>query len=485
MRPIAPCCEPLAGRLSFSGSANCIGPPSLSAGSRDFLLPRLPRSRTSFVRPTRRIVVRYGPAEMRIRQVRHEFDASDEPLFALDFFAGSGLVRLGLESSFQTVWANDNCPKKAAVYRANFRPDDLNLQNVEAVAGCHLPSADLAWASFPCQDLSLAGNLRGMKIGTRSGLFWEWIRVLDALNAAGKHPSVVCAENVVGFLSADNSKHFKAAYGALRERGYNVGAVVVDARMFLPQSRPRAFLIAATSEISLKGLTQMAPSAPFHSAPVIRAANAVNDRGWTWWALPIQAGRVPRFADLYERDAPCDSASKTSELLAMLSSQNRAKLRAALETGGLLIGTGYRRTRATDGGGKAQRLELRFDGLAGCLRTPDGGSSRQVVLIVEKGRVRSRLMTVRECARLMGAPDKFNIPGSYNDGYRAMGDAVAVPVTRFLARHLLASVITSKAANGYHFKTGQWETTVGNKVLYSHRDRSIKRVLVHSPFSCF
>jgi DNA (cytosine-5)-methyltransferase 1 len=121
----------------------------------------------------------------------------------------------------------------------------------------------------------------------------------------------------------------------------------------------------------------------------------------------------------------------------MLSLQNRRKLDGALAARSLLIGTGYRRTRPCNGIGKVQRLELRFDDIAGCLRTPDGGSSRQVVLIVEKGQVRSRLMTVRECARLMGAPDEFRIPGTYNQGYRAMGDAVAVPVTAFLARHLL------------------------------------------------
>ena len=100
-------------------------------------------------------------------------------------------------------------------------------------------------------------------------------------------------------------------------------------------------------------------------------------------------------------------------------------------------GTAYRRTRPDENGIRTQRLEVRFDGVAGCLRTPNGGSSRQTVILVEKGVVRSRLMTVRECARLMGTPDTYRIQGTYNDGYRAMGDAVAVPVTRWLKRHLL------------------------------------------------
>ena len=97
---------------------------------------------------------------------------------------------------------------------------------------------------------------------------------------------------------------------------------------------------------------------------------------------------------------------------------------------------GYRRTRS----GK-QVLELRFDNLAGCLRTPEGGSSRQIIVIKKNGELRSRLLTVREAARLMGAPETYKIPGSYNDGYKALGDAVAVPVATWLAQHLLSPLV--------------------------------------------
>src|SRR5262245_32122373 len=277
-----------------------------------------------------------------------------------------------------------------------------------------------------------------MRRGTRSGLFWQWIRVLDDLKDADKRPPVLCAENVVGFLSADGGRHFKAAYEALRGRGYAVGALIVDARVFLPQSRPRTFLIAASSELSREGLTQTDPALPFHTAPVVRAARFVNDPDWVWWSLPAPTDPAPRFVDLCELDAPCDPESRTNELLALLSTRDRIRLNAVVGTRDILVGTGYRRTRNTDGNGKAQRLELRFDGLAGCLRTPDGGSSRQIVLIIDNGKIRSRLMTARECARLMGANDDFQLPGSYNNGYRAMGDGVAVPVTRFLAMHLLS-----------------------------------------------
>jgi DNA (cytosine-5)-methyltransferase 1 len=367
-------------------------------------------------------------------------------LTALEFFAGSGLVRLGLEPQFVTAWANDNCPKKAAVYDAN-ADNALHVGSIVDVDGSTLPAADLAWASFPCQDLSLAGNLTGIHKGTRSGLFWEWLRVLDELAAAGKKPPVLVAENVVGFLVAHDGSHFKRAYAALKERGYLAGALVVDARHFLPQSRPRAFIVAVSRDLPIDGLARVDPASPFHPDLLVRASRFVKDDEWIWWSLPSPSGDIQMFADLCDRDAEIDSREKTTALRAMLSPHNRRKLERAIVSGTYLVGTGYRRTRPDARGRSAQRLELRFDGVAGCLRTPEGGSSRQVVVMVDQGRVRTRLMTVRECARLMGAPDTFEMPGSYNDGYRAMGDAVAVPVVRWLTRHLLAP-LARRARNG-------------------------------------
>ncbi len=154
---------------------------------------------------------------------------------ALEFFAGSGLVRLGLAPEFESLWANDICAKKRDVYVANHPWDKFHLGDIQDVQGQNLPEADLAWASFPCQDLSLAGNLGGMKTGTRSGLFWEWIRVLQELNKHGKRPQILVAENVVRFVVANQGKHFKLAYRALRDLGYMVGAVVIDAKNFALQ----------------------------------------------------------------------------------------------------------------------------------------------------------------------------------------------------------------------------------------------------------
>ena len=86
--------------------------------------------------------------------------------------------------------------------------------------------------------------------------------------------------------------------------------------------------------------------------------------------------------------------------------------------------TAYRRMRAG-----RQRLEVRFDGLAGCLRTPRGGSAKQIVVVVDRGVLRMRWMTPREYARLQGADD-YTLPENTIQGLFGFGDAVCVPVIR-------------------------------------------------------
>ena len=127
----------------------------------------------------------------------------------------------------------------------------------------------------------------------------------------------------------------------------------------------------------IRELAQGGPGAPFQPDLLVRASQFVNDSEWVWWSLPRPSSQVGKFDDLCETQAVCEAAEKTASLRAMLSPHNRRKLDRAIASGDWLVGTGYRRTRPDTRGRKVQRLELRFDGLAGCLRTPDGGSSRR------------------------------------------------------------------------------------------------------------
>jgi len=343
----------------------------------------------------------------------------------LDFFAGSGLVAEGLKGFFQTVWANDICEKKAKVFCANHDKKVFHLGSIEDVKGDDLPQALLSWGSFPCQDLSLAGNMAGLS-SSRSGLVWQWLRVMDELP---KRPPLAVAENVVGLISAAKGEHYRKLHNALIERGYKVGAVVLDASHWVPQSRKRVFVVAVKADIPTE---QFETSQPVwsHPASIIRAAEGLNR--WVWWNLPRPPERKKKLDDLIEFSAPCDEPEKQERLLTMVPEKHREKMTAASENGRAVF-PGYKRIRHGQ-----QVLELRFDGVAGCLRTPEGGSSRQFLVIKDNGSFRTRLLTVNEAAALMGAPKNYKLPGTYNDGYKAMGDAVAVPVSRYLAEKLLS-----------------------------------------------
>lgn len=160
--------------------------------------------------------------------------------------------------------------------------------------------------------------------------------------------------------------------------------------------------------------------------------------------MPVPTEAPPLFSDQIEEepaDVPWHTPAETRKLLAMMSPLNRAKVKTAQTQGRRVVGGVYRRTRPDAQGRKVQRAEVRFDEVAGCLRTPAGGSSRQIILVVEGERVRSRLLSGREAARLMGLDDDYVLPARYNDAYHVAGDGVVAPVVTHLARSLIEPVL--------------------------------------------
>lgn len=345
-------------------------------------------------------------------------DLSQAPWRMLEFFAGSGLVAYGMQGNFAPIWSNDISEKKARVYRANFQSEHFVQGDICDIEGGTLPAAHLSWASFPCQDLSLAGNLRGI-YAKRSGVVWEWLRVLDEMK---KPPKILALENVPGLFSASQGKNYICLHEALVQRGYRCGAITLNAEKFVPQSRKRVFVIGVKKGVDIpEKLISLGPNW-LHSGALEMIGTRMDD--WIWWTTEEPKGRKLCLADLLEQEAIFDR----DDVLSLVPEQMMAKLRSMND----VVATGYRRTRQG-----RQRLELRFDGLAGCLRTPSGGSSKQFVVVRKNGENHARLLTVREAARLMGAPDSFFLPGSCSDGYFAMGDAVVMPVVTFLAERFL------------------------------------------------
>jgi DNA (cytosine-5)-methyltransferase 1 len=361
------------------------------------------------------------------------------------------MARAGLGSGWRCLFANDFDNKKAITYAENWGAGTLKTKDVRELTVDELPGApDFAWASFPCQDLSLAGMGAGLR-GDRSGTFWPFWKLVLGLIDQGRGPRALVLENVCGTLTSHGGKDFAAIADALFAARYRFGAIVVDAADFVPQSRPRLFVIAVEEKWALpSGVYSETPSERWHPRSLqtafYRLADEVRQR-WVWWHLPPPPARQLDLTEIIE-DKPSDvewhSAEETDHLLSMMSTINLAKVEAAQRTGRSLIGTVYKRTRRDERGTKLQRAEIRFDGLAGCLRTSAGGSSRQVIVIVKGKRVRSRLMSSRETARLMGLPESFKLPKNYNEAYHLNGDGVVVPVVRYLAANLLEKILTPR-----------------------------------------
>lgn len=368
-----------------------------------------------------------------------------QPLSFYEFFAGGGMARLGLGAGWSCSFANDFDPKKCAAYRSNFKADELYEGDVRQVVAAQLPAgASLAWASFPCQDLSLAGNGAGLA-GERSGVFWPFFELMLDLKRQKRNPPIIALENVAGLITSHSGQDLTNLLTALSDAGYRAGALLVDGAHFVAQSRPRLFVIAVARGVALpKGLTARVPNPTWHPQSlqdVVNGLPAETRRSWLWWKLPAPTKEAPHLRDVIELEpvgVDWHTISETKQLISMMTPGNLEKVKDAQRTGGLQVGTIYKRTRAG-----VQRAEVRFDGVSGCLRTPAGGSSRQIVIVVNNGQVRTRLISPRETARLMGLPESYKLPAKYNDTYHLTGDGVCVPVVSWLEQHILRPVALS------------------------------------------
>lgn len=358
-------------------------------------------------------------------------------LAAAEFFAGIGLVRAGLEAAgISVVFANDVDPMKRAMYAANFPAADFVLADVSKLSGSDVPTAALATASFPCTDLSLAGWRAGFH-GEESSLFWQFARILDEMNE--RRPQVVMLENVPSFATSHGGEDLRLAVRELNRLGYSCDLLIVDARRFVAQSRPRLFVVATTqpptdaddwaSELRPPLITRFAAANPdlrLHAArlrlppTVVRTLTEVVERLHSqdprWW----DRERVERFA----------------RSMSPIQVERLERLRSSRRLG---WATAYRRTRQ----GRAV-WEIRADEISGCLRTARGGSSRQALVEAGRGNVRVRWMTPREYARLQGAPEYNFTTVTDNQARFGFGDAVCVPVVEWIARTYLVPLLDTE-----------------------------------------
>jgi DNA (cytosine-5)-methyltransferase 1 len=359
---------------------------------------------------------------------------------AIEFFAGIGLIRKGLEEAgWRVIFANDIDEKKREIYKKNYGEGEFLCRDIRHLKGSEIPDAELATASFPCTDLSLAGNRNGLA-GRQSGTFWEFVRILKEMGA--RKPPLVLIENVEGFATSNEGKDLGAAVSALNALGYVCDLLVVDAKHFVPQSRPRLFIISSlVSSVSCDDRV---------SGPIrpdwITAFIAKNP------SLRIQLSLIPKLPEpskslaeivgrLKADDPQWWDKNRLANFIRSLSKKNRDKLAALKKSRKFVWATAYRRTRSG-----VPRWEIRDDNISGCLRTARGGSSKQAVVEAGLGQVRVRWMAALEYARLQGAGD-YNLDGiPESQAIFGFGDAVCVPVITWVAENCLNPLIEKRAS---------------------------------------
>jgi DNA (cytosine-5)-methyltransferase 1 len=355
-----------------------------------------------------------------------------------EFFAGIGLMRMALEKEgWNVAFANDIAPAKKEMYEGNFGDSgpEFVLGDIHEIPAESVPRATLATASFPCTDLSLAGGRKGLG-GKESSAYWGFVDILREMGT--RRPPLVLLENVTGFLTSHGGRDFEAALLALNELGYDVDAMVIDAAFFVPQSRVRLFVVGCHHHyLDRAGVRE---DTGFLEAQVRPRALAEfifthPNIGWMLRDLPPLPERQLQLADIIE-NLPASSefwwTDRRKDYLFRQMSQKHADLLARMKAmRKWSYGTVFRRVR----NGRSM-AELRVDGIAGCLRTPKGGSARQILVKAGYGEVHVRLLTPRECASLMGAGE-FRITTGLNQALFGFGDAVCVPAVSWIARHYL------------------------------------------------
>jgi DNA (cytosine-5)-methyltransferase 1 len=373
------------------------------------------------------------------------------PLTASEYFAGIGLVRLGLEQAgWKVVFANDISPLKYEMYQPYFKDAEQHylVKDIFEVDPQIIPPTTLATSSFPCIDLSLAGNMNGIMNGRHSSAFWGFIKALKNQNIRNIAPPLVLVENVPGWLYSNKGQDFRVTVQALNALGYACDVFVLDARRFTPQSRLRVFLVGTQYPNSDSNPAKILSRSKANLTEGLKKAISANpDLSWNYIDMPepppLKTSGLANevIESLEETDPRWWTHEKTNHHLAMMEKSHRYRVEELKNSEVISYRTFYRRIRNGE-----QRAEVRHDDIAGCLRTAVGGSSRQFILVAGRGRVRMRSMTPREYARLQGVPENYPINVDENQALTGFGDAVCVPAIAWIAQHALKPLVDHLAS---------------------------------------
>lgn len=320
----------------------------------------------------------------------------------IDLFAGIGGTRLGLESiGGQCVWTSEWDKHSQKTYATNFPGEHAVHGDIRDADADSIPLFDVLVGGFPCQPFSIAGVSKKNSLGTPHGfecktqgtLFFEIARVI-----AHHRPAAFVLENVKNLRSHRKGETFQIILETLQdELGYEVHHKVIDAKPFLPQHRERIFIVGFREPTKFNWKKLNVPEA----GPLLHTILHPQD-GTELAEEPFTFGAKAKVNPKYTL------SDKLWSYLKAYAQKHRAKGN----------GFGYGLVTPHD---TARTLSARY--------YKDGSE----ILVSRGPRSNPRRLTPRECARLMGFPDSWQIPVSDTQAYRQFGNSVAVPVVEAVA----------------------------------------------------
>jgi DNA (cytosine-5)-methyltransferase 1 len=254
------------------------------------------------------------------------------PTFA-EFFAGGGMVNAALESQWDCVFANDISEKKAKVYEDNWGSSHFQLGDVgDLTLHRELKDCDMYWASSPCQDLSYAGRLEGLS-GSRSSAFWGFWKLIVEAKFQNVSPKIVVVENVRGLVTSNDGQDIQTLHRTFSDAGYRIGILEINASSFLPQSRPRIFVVAIRSDVVVPEFLIGSDLHSEYSSPAIKRFhnnldNLDNLDNWINFDLAVPRVNVRTLESVLETadSVKWHTPDQSSRIFDLMKQSHRVKL---------------------------------------------------------------------------------------------------------------------------------------------------------------
>jgi DNA (cytosine-5)-methyltransferase 1 len=301
----------------------------------------------------------------------------------IDLFAGIGGFRLALQSfGAHCVFSSEWDKYAADVYASNF--GEAPAGDITQIDEKDVPAHDILCAGFPCQAFSVSGKQRGFE-DSRGTLFFEVARLVKA-----KQPKVVFLENVKNFATHARGNTLQVVKATMEELGYTWYAQVLNASDYgIPQKRERLYMVCFRHDLAVEKFCFPAP---------FRLAHHLADI-----LLPDGA----ETAQLYvERDD-------------IYIDEQREEFYSNKP---LRVGT-------VNKGGQGERI-YSAKGTAITLSAYGGGIFAKTGGYLINGR--PRRLPPRDCDRLMGYPDSFQLAPTPNQAYKQLGNSVVVDVLQYI-----------------------------------------------------